>query len=224
LRIERLSDVGEFNRSKVRQRRTRAPAISGRARFAREPAFANFCNVKVRGFRYGPRDLGAGHLIAIFLMRINYQITPQASLVDLESYRRYFATFVLAYAGIGDERSWSAFAATPRERFAGSGATTQSSRLAPAAAAQVQLQFQRALTILGKVIKLAQRHVLHFGAEHHEISNIAVLREPWYPTSRLFRQGVSSTWEATLARVFAQLESTINWSRTRCRDRTSSPK
>lgn len=54
-------------------------------------------------------------------MRINFQIAPPAGFVDLGSYRRYFATFVLAYAGVADERLWSAFASTPRERFAGPG-------------------------------------------------------------------------------------------------------
>jgi len=60
----------------------------------------------------------AAHLI---FMRINFQITPQTGGVDLERHRSYFASFVLAYAGITDERLWSAFALTPRERFAGPG-------------------------------------------------------------------------------------------------------
>jgi protein-L-isoaspartate(D-aspartate) O-methyltransferase len=54
-------------------------------------------------------------------MHINYQIAPQAGVVDLERYRNYFASFVLGYAGIRDERLWSAFAITARERFAGPG-------------------------------------------------------------------------------------------------------
>jgi protein-L-isoaspartate(D-aspartate) O-methyltransferase len=54
-------------------------------------------------------------------MRINYQVAPQTGVVDLGSYRSYFASFVLAYAAIEDDRLWSAFALTPRERFAGPG-------------------------------------------------------------------------------------------------------
>jgi protein-L-isoaspartate(D-aspartate) O-methyltransferase len=52
-------------------------------------------------------------------MRITYQIAREAGVVDLERYRSYFASFVLSYAGVSDERLWSAFALTPRERFAG---------------------------------------------------------------------------------------------------------
>lgn len=53
-------------------------------------------------------------------MQLSYRMVL-ASDSGLERHRSYFASFILAYAGVEDSRLHEAFAQTPRERFAGPG-------------------------------------------------------------------------------------------------------